>query len=471
MENGGLKDRGPFRRAALKQYINLMSTPNNHGLVDPFVADILIEQGIHWEDDPRSVYDPQQLWDVLALYGPDNHVQFQHDPALKAGIGLAWKVFGRLDGHEPLVILDEQGVIQALKLNKNSGLPLMKSKAESLSYSFDREQQVRSGCKAPNPCVAFKRTQANNKTRLVWGYPLEMTIMESRFARPLIEQFLSSRTTMAFGLMKHELGTYLEYNVNRNKHVLSLDYSKFDSSIPASLIQAAFQILASWFTEDDRREYGWDDIIRYFVCTPIVMPDGHLYTGKKHGVPSGSYFTQLIDSIVNTMLIGAFGYAFKEKTHWRSFYVLGDDCILGVERDHDLKQIAQFFSHYGIKLNALKSGKDALEFLGALWSVLPDQEVSVLASKAVQPETFRKYPERFSKRQKGLTVLCAYVGQYRSAHKLLGKLHPIQINSMVSEFYREDFLTGSDRYLTESVQETRAKPRYVPGGAIINILR
>jgi hypothetical protein len=471
MDLGGINDRGPFRRAALKQYIGLMSNPNNHALVDPNVAQLLIEQGIHWEDDPRSVYDPSQLWDALALYGPKNHVRLQHDPAIKAGIALAWKVFGRHEEQDLLTILSEIEVLGALHLEKNSGLPLLIKKGEAYTYASDREHQIRKGDKSPNPCVAFKRTQANNKTRLVWGFPLEMTIMESRFARPLIEQFLSSRTTMAFGLMKHELGTYLEYYVNQSNHVLSLDYSKFDSSISASLIQASFSILASWFDEEDRKEYGWDQIIKYFICTPIVMPDGHLYTGKDHGVPSGSYFTQLIDSIVNTMLIGAFGYAFKEKTHWRSFFVLGDDCILGVERDHELSKIASFFSHYGIKLNTLKSGKDALEFLGAIWSILPDQDVSVLASKAVQPETFRRYPESFSKRQRGMTVLSAYAGQYRSAHKLFGMLHPIQVNGMVQEYYRRDFLTGSDKYLTESVEETRPKERYVPGGAVITILR
>lgn len=256
MDLGGIIDRGPFRRAALKQYIGMMSNPNNHALVDPFVANLLIEQGIHWDDDPRSVYDPSQLWDALSLYGPENHTRCQHDPAIKAGIALAWKVFGRDANQDLLTILSENEVLSALHLEKNSGLPLMIKKGEAFTYASDRELQIRKGEKSPNPCVAFKRTQAGNKTRLVWGYPLEMTIMESRFARPLIEQFLASRTTMAFGLMKHELGAYLEYQVNSSKHVLSLDYSKFDSSISASLIQASFSILASWFDEEDRKEFG-----------------------------------------------------------------------------------------------------------------------------------------------------------------------------------------------------------------------
>lgn len=42
----------------------------------------------------------------------------------------------------------------------------------------------------------------------------------------------------------------------------------------------------------------WDIIVDYIIHTPIRFADGERHV-KHSGVASGSYFTQLIDSIVN----------------------------------------------------------------------------------------------------------------------------------------------------------------------------
>jgi len=473
IENSGIRDHGPFRRAGLKEYIARMSKPSNHIIFDDNVAKVLSAQGIEWEEDPRSIYDPQQLWDALGRYGSVNHCRFKFDPAIVAGIKLAKRIFGK-HGDNLVPITDFEELKSALKLTKSSGLPLMTSKLESLTYSLDREEQVRKGFKKPNPCIAYKRTQRNNKTRLVWGYPLEMTIMEARFARPLISRFLDSRTTMAFGLQKFELGTFLKYNLRMYKHILCLDYSKFDSSISASLIATSFGILSTWFSEADMKEFGWNEIVRYFIHTPIVMPDGHLYCGKDHGVPSGSYFTQLIDSIVNTILIGAIGYAFKEQTHWRSVFVLGDDCIFGVDRKLNLETVSRFLSRYGITLNIEKSDFDVMYFLGAYWeSGFPDNDTSELAAKAVFPETFRKYPENLTSAERAQLVLSSYASQYKSAWKFLPNRFPIIQIEYESLNFRPEYLSGSDKYHWEVELRARGRPlsRAVPPFVSLRFLK
>lgn len=458
MALGGITDRGPFRRVNLKGYIAQMSTPSTNAIFDDNVAEVLASQGIVWEEDPRSLYDPNQLWEALERYGPENAPHFRVDPALQKGIDLAWKVFGS-HGEKLEVLSDLDSIRDSLKLTKSSGLPLLVSKEESLPYSFDREEQIRLGLKSPNPCIAYKRTQSGNKTRLVWGFPLEMTIMEARFARPLISRMLNGRTTMAFGMMKYELGTDLKYSLREYKHILCLDYSKFDSSISSSLIQICFKILSSWFSEEDLSNFGWSEIIRYFICTPIVMPDGHLYTGKRHGVPSGSYFTQLIDSMVNTILIGAFGYAFKEKTHWRSVFVLGDDCIFGVDRNHDLAKVSRFFRGYGITLNLEKSTMDVMYFLGAYWdSGFPDNDLTELATKAVFPERFREYPQELTKVERARLVLSSYASQYKSAWKFLPKRRSINAMEQEARDFKPEYLSGSDRYHWEVEAKARGFP-------------
>ena len=143
-----------------------------------------------------------------------------------------------------------------------------------------------------------------------------------------------------------------------------LDYSKFDSSISSTLIRYSFDILKTWFEYIDQNE--WSIIVNYFCSTPIVMPNGNLYAGKRHGVPSGSYFTQLIDSVVNVILIGALSSRFQLDIYHRELFVLGDDSIFATRQKLDLQKVAEFLMTYGIKLNIEKSTKNQVHYLGAV---------------------------------------------------------------------------------------------------------
>lgn len=473
--SSGIQNRGPFRRGALKRYISQMSQPCDEGIFDDAVGNVLREQGFTWVDEPeavRSYYDPTKLYEALDRYGPREAPTHEWDAALESGFRMAKKVFGCPHPQLRLSTLRESAeIFAALKPSKSAGLPSMMSKAEDYVYALDREAQVRLGKKAPNPCVAYKRTQANFKTRLVWGYPLEMTIMEARFARPLITQFRRQRTTMAFAMRKHVIGSIIEYNMNPKNvggYVYALDYSKFDSSISARLIGKAFQILETWFSKEEREAMGWEQIITYFVCTPIVMPDGNLYTGKRHGVPSGSYFTQMIDSIVNTILIGAAANTLKFDLSWRNLLVLGDDSIFNCDRKIDLFILRNFFEKYGISLNVEKSKSGALHFLGAYWvRCLPTEEPLALATKMVFPETFRQYSKEASKRHQAIRLILSYAASYTEAWKFMpvANLRQNDILWIVNSYGsgKTEWMSGSDRFLHEEQLATDGKR---PSGAL-----
>lgn len=458
-----LVDRGPFRRSSLKGYIAHMSQPNPKGLFDEFVAELLDQQGFSSEEDPRSIYDPSQLWTALERYATDWR-RFEHlDEHLKFGFRRAFKLFAKPKTWKSLHALSDHEVMsKALKLSKSSGLPLMTSKAQSLIYSFDRERQIRLGIKAPNPCVAYKRTQRGNKTRLVWGYPLEMTIMEARFARPLIERFLASDSPMAFGRTKLDLGARLHrYFKDAPGTTVCLDYSKYDSTVPAVMIREAFRILATWFEEEDLKELGWETIVAYFIHTPIVMPDGHLYTGKAHGVPSGSYFTQLIDSIVNVALTYAlahkFGFSFRD----HGLYVLGDDVIVQVLGPVILDKWANYLANFGLQLHGdEKTIVGQVHFLGAIWEKgKPDAPIQELVNKACFPESFRNYQ---GKPDTGAeNVLRSYASSYLSAHLFLST--GIRLVARIKDQpYHDDsthqYLSGSDKFLAEERELIHGKP-------------
>lgn len=452
-----LVDRGPFRRAALKAYISQMSKPNPDGLFDDHVAKILEQQGFTWEEDPRSVYDPSQLYSALKRYATDWSTFEWTDSHLKFGLRMAYKIFAKPKGLPCITTLsDEKVASHALKLDKSAGLPSLGTKRDNLVYAFDREKQIRLGMKAPNPCIAYKRTQQGNKTRLVWGFPLEMTIMEARFARPLIEEFLSRRTPMAFGMTKAELGAKLHRYCSEGKGTqVCLDYSKFDSTVPKLLIKESFRILATWFSTEDLETLGWDTIVKYFITTPIVMPDGHMYTGKNHGIPSGSYFTQMVDSIVNVTLMWAmksrFGFDFDPK----SLYVLGDDVIVNIIGSFDLKQMNQYVGQFGMILHDdEKTEVGVTHFLGAYWDKgKPDVPIDKILSKAVFPEVFRDYegqPDRGSE-----DVVRSYASQYLSAIMMVPaatetapqKMRELDFPRLHHE-EKTKYLTGRERFLS-----------------------
>lgn len=446
----------PFRRnnPRFKSYCKVMSEPNDRHLYDDFVAEILKQQGFEIEESPRSIYDPQQLYTALERYAT-NWTKFEEfDEHLTFGFKKAFAIYAKPKDDKKIDILPDHLIPgEALKLGKSSGLPALTTKKEDLVYAFDREAQIRNNTKAANPCIAYKRTQKNNKTRLVWGYPLEMTIMESRFARPLISVFSKKRTPMAFAMKKHVLGSYIDkYIVDEPGTIVGLDYSKFDSTISASMIKQSFRILKTWFKDEDIEEYGWNKMVGYFIKTPIVMPDGMLYKQKNHGVPSGSYFTQMIDSIVNTALVFALSHKFSLSVSPLDFFVLGDDVLLRCKTKVQLSKWADYLKSIGIIMNPDKTEIGYAHFLGADWiKGKPDADILELAAKAAQPESWRDYDG--DTYEGSLAVLYSYASSYKSAVHLVPRdnlvpwdLRRLDMRNVLSS---SKYSSGSDRFLQE----------------------
>lgn len=186
------------------------------------------------------------------------------------------------------------------------------------------------------PDLAWTRTQlgtiADPKIRNVWGKAFHNIILEGITASPLIKEYMTGNYPITIGIniykrlptiMAEVIGTadFPNYGVG-------IDYSKFDSSIQPWLINMAFTILQEnidFIEEEQILSFAYSK--EYFINTPIVMPDGRMWE-KKLGIPSGSYFTQLIGSIVNHISI-----TFLQILHYRrtfKTYVLGDDSLFGV---------------------------------------------------------------------------------------------------------------------------------------------
>lgn len=430
----------PYRMHRLDDYCKRMMSDRLSVQYDPNVAAVLKEQGYTWDETPRSIYHVDKLFTALHKYDPGRIPDVPYTDDVLQGIALARACFCRPKTEpylKPLPLTFD--VVQELTSNPtgSSGLTAWGVKKEdAMLRGLERGEQTLLEEKAPEPCIAFTRTQFNEKTRLVWGYPYSMTILEGLVARPILQRFKgSSLTPMAFGMSTHKMGSKLRVSARHNRYAYSIDMTSFDSSICQRLIRIAFDILKTWFDlqmcePTTGVTYGklFDIVERYFIHTPIVMPDHKLYLGKMHGVPSGSYFTQVVDSIVNVVISGTIASHFHMNVAKSDIYVLGDDLMVWSDRNIDLVKLANYASRtYGVEFNPSKSAKfmwnEPIKYLGRWWDKgIPDQGVDQIIARMVYPERFRTYSKdpEIKKREVKL-LLAAFASTYKSANHILRK--------------------------------------------------
>nr|APG78243.1 RdRp [Hubei partiti-like virus 46] len=233
----------------------------------------------------------------------------------------------------------------------------------------------------PPDCMAFVRPhvclKTEKKLRAVWGYPATVTFGEAVFALPLIRAYQTHRRPIAYGYETALGGMRRIYQrFMGKKFYYGLDFSKFDKTVPTWLIHAAFSILASNIDFLNYEDHGVADVRRmyhmfryienYFVNTPIRMADGLRYR-KSSGIASGSYFTQLVGSIVNHILIEWACISLVGKFP-DDVIVLGDDSLFTLPVAVPLDDFEALFSTVGMHLNLSKSQitteLDTMTFLG-----------------------------------------------------------------------------------------------------------
>jgi hypothetical protein len=406
----------------LRQYFKLFSQSSDKVLFDDNVSAMLQAQGFYVEEAPRSIYSVEKLHEALHKYAPQKKPASIPFEIIKPGIDLAYACFARPHDVRTLGVLPlTLDVVKYLTSNP-SGSPGLtnygSTKSESQVHALGRGLQILSRERAPEPCLAFKRTQFGGKTRLVWGYPYSMTVLEGLVARPLIDKFKGAKSPMAFAMSTMALGAKLRVSSYRKRWAYSIDIKSFDSSVSAQLIREAFRVIKTWFdlaeiepTSGKTVRELFNIIEHYFIHTTIVMPDGNIYKGKRHGVPSGSYFTQFVDSVVNTILCGALAARFHLHVDKRDLFVLGDDLLFFSNVKVNLSEISQWISSvFGLTMSEEKSRvtryDETVHFLGREWSNgMPNMAVDEILKRLVYPEKFRFYEDDPSGRARQVRML------------------------------------------------------------------
>nr|APG78332.1 RdRp [Wuhan house centipede virus 8] len=220
----------------------------------------------------------------------------------------------------------------------------------------------------PPDCLAYVRSHVVDigeyKVRAVWGYPATVTFGEAMFALPLIRGYQKYRRPIAYGYETALGGARKITNrFSPYQNFVGLDFRKFDKTVPVWLIEVAFDILASnidfvryddYGIADARRNVKMYEYIKhYFINTTIRTANG-LRFKKSSGIASGSYFTQLIGSIVNYILCQWMCLELQG-VFCKDILVQGDDSLFATSTVFDLQKAFKMMESIGMEINREKS--------------------------------------------------------------------------------------------------------------------
>lgn len=326
-------------------------------------------------------------------------------------------------------------------------------------YVHNLKYGIYSKCTTPCNAVAKSMVAKSPKFRLIWVYPAHMTFAEGMFAMPLIRAYKAHRGTYAIWVQYSNGGLAdLQSRLPPDHTWLGLDWSAFDSSIPAWLIRDAFNILMdqidmscydSWGapTDSDTLPRLWKRMVDYFINTPVRLPSGKVVR-KGQGVPSGSYFTGLVDSVCNAIVI----HYLLSDLSYSHMWVLGDDCLVAIRSSLCVPTLASAAAGtFGLCLNIDKSEKGKLvSFLGYRMSAsgTPMASYDKLMAQLLLPASPDRSIAEFAARARALQLSCFGKGCLRFTHEVQNVLDTFDITSIdPGALHKRDELSTKLEYL------------------------
>lgn len=322
-----------------------------------------------------------------------------------------WRVIPKGKTLKPMVFETDEDVLKALpKPNASAGFLGLatgkKGKKANVREMREFAAQLRKQRKPYPPAVLGYRTSLKHlltedmKLNPEWEYssrPIEVmsgdvTLVELRLGRPLMDALLET-TWYNAGISVSERSKLINRLRFKYPYWLSIDYSRYDASLPAWLIRMAFNVIFELFgTEVPKDEAEW--MIDNFIHCRIATKDG--YRSKDHGVPSGSYFTQAIDSMCNYLMMEAFRIFHKLPP--AQFLIVGDDNLSFWTIEVNRRRLSKFvWERFRVKLSPDKCGwgrsvKDDPHYLSTDWTFSgAARNLKEIVVKAIAPERPRDY--------------------------------------------------------------------------------
>lgn len=406
------------------------------------------------------------MFEALSRFGEQNHPSFQWNVNYQKAKKVLIENFSRLRLSE-ITYHDDASMISVLpKTDTHSGFSYLitgkKEKGENLNNIYrryvDEERMARRLGSFNKPILPGCRTQGSgafnelgertgdckHKTRVISMVDMFVIFAELKYALP-IQQAMANMDMYAGGKDPRQISSIITYMRQKYGYFISLDYSHFDQSISDWLIYDAFDVVKSAFTSVDEELFRV--IVDDFIHKNFVHSDGVLYSRK--GVPSGSMFTQIIDSVVNVLMVTTYLNSFGTSGE---MIVMGDDNLLYTKDRISVEAIASYITkNFGVTVNPDKTSHNDSscdpEFLSREWRYNGQwRESNTVISKMLYPERYRNYR---SGKASPVMVLFAYILTYPLT---MGKIMD------VSRFLSDNPNLRKD-YIFDIVDS-----RYLPGG-------
>lgn len=324
------------------------------------------------------------------------------------------KLYFRKSGHlKPLSYRCDRDIVDAIpKKDTHSGwtyiLSGFKEKGDNMDNIFKLFQKELSSAlergTLSKPIMVGFRTQASgefddegkctdsckHKTRVVCMVDLIQIILELKYAKP-VQNMMANMPFYAGGKDPSMISSIINNGRKKYPTWWSIDYSKFDMTISSWLIEDAFDIVREAFSFVDEREFS---IIKHdFIHKDFVVGEGIVHADR--GVPSGSMFTQIIDSIVNLIVVKTYFNSINKRCDMIS---MGDDNLIFCDQSpEDVSLLSTYLNkNFGLETNAEKSSvgtkKQDPEFLSRFWRIDGQwRHPNLLISRMLFPERFRNY--------------------------------------------------------------------------------
>lgn len=232
------------------------------------------------------------------------------------------------------------------------------------------------------------------KTRAVWVTNAPRVYSELRFAHPLSDK-MQAYPHSFIGKSDADITHWCNNARTHGEYWLSLDYSKYDGSIPGWLIHEAFDVLRASFPSLNEYDVALLKVLERDFIHKRCLLKGNEIVWVHDGVPSGSAFTSLVDGICNELITETWAHALGVKLAY--YAILGDDNLIYTYEPFDVDAIASYIRHnFGVVVNVDKTDNggryDDPRVLSRIWRAGgPYRHPAILCSHMWYPERYRVY--------------------------------------------------------------------------------
>lgn len=303
--------------------------------------------------------------------------------------------------------------------NTSAGFPFFKRKdndlcrSDAIDFAERHFEEPKFFKIMSQPAAVFHRFQyrvfrkdgafdIKKKIRPVWGLPYRISVLEGMVFRNLLDTYeIKTRNATvpvsSIGRTKKQVSTDIVGRLRKfNKPIVSVDYSKFDSTVPSFMWALFYSVVKDVSNASSVSDELLDVLLCYHCYTPYCWNSTKIRY-QMRGVPSGSLITSYFDTWVNRVI---YYYSCLESKNGRSFdeitaFTLGDDLIF-IEKYTTLNHLISVTKRFSMLIErdscSIQTEKDEIDFLGYFWDVenRPTQKQEWYIAHLVLPSRFLK---------------------------------------------------------------------------------